>query len=450
MIVEVYDSALIRDVTYAVHSIDAHDWQIDVNVYMEYGVGAGPVQQLEGCLSLQLIGVSDVQPIEKCLVIANVDKQFKETVTLTVPKRSVKRWWPNGYGEQILYNLNVSWLGENRSILTNDIKQMPIEFLRSEKTIGIGFRTIDLCEDATDTGNLFYFKVNDVPIFMKGSNYIPSDILPEKMFDAEKIEYLMLSAKEAHMNSIRVWGGGVYESDHFYDLADRHGILIWQDMMFACAMYPVNGSFLASVEEEIAQNIRRLQRHPSILVWAGNNENEAALVQGGHFAIHSFISKQSYLLICFVVVVVYICAQDWYGTGSEDSRFQNEYIKLYRDVIEKAVRENDQWHTWLYSSPSNGNLTNRVINRNPQDNNYGDGKITHNSTSDSCRIVIWNLIYICLFVFVVVLQQYIITITFWMVGTRIYSQKHDLSRNTDFRVYHRCIVGIRPHMQRIN
>lgn len=342
VILEVYDSALIRDVTYTLHSIDANDWQIDVDVFMEYGVGTVSVEALDGCLSVELIDVLDVQPIKKCMVVTNVD-QFKETVSLTIPKRSVDRWWPNGYGEQILYNLNVTWLGENRSTLTNEIKQMPIEFLQSEKVISIGFRTIDLCEDPTDTGNLFYFKVNNVPIFMKGTNFIPSDILPEKMFDREKIEYLMLSAKEAHMNSIRVWGGGVYESDDFYDLADQHGILIWQDMMFACAMYPVNGTFLASVEVEIAQNVRRLQRHPSILVWAGNNENEAALVQ------------------------------NWYGTRTEMSRFKNEYVKLYRDVVEKAVQENDQWHTWLYSSPSNGNLSNRVINQNPQDNSYGDG-----------------------------------------------------------------------------
>lgn len=345
VILEVYDSAIIRDATYALHSIDQNDWRIDVDVYMEYGVSSESVQPLEGCLLLELIGVPEVRPIKKCMVVTNVE-QFKETVSFTVPKQSVKRWWPNGYGEQHLYSLNVTWLGENRNILTNEIKQTPIDFLQSEKLITIGFRTIDLCEDATDYGNLFYFKVNDVPIFMKGSNFIPSDILPEKQFDVQKLEYLMLSAKEAHMNSIRVWGGGVYESDEFYDLADRHGILIWQDMMFACAMYPVNKTFLASVQEEIVQNVRRLQRHPSILVWAGNNENEAALVQ------------------------------NWYGTRSELNRFTDEYVTLYRDVVEKAVRDNDQWHQWLYSSPSNGNQTNRVVNQNPQDNNYGDGNHT--------------------------------------------------------------------------
>lgn len=110
-------------------------------------------------------------------------------------------------------------------------------------------------------------------------------------------------------------------------------------------MYPVHRTFLDSVELEITQNIRRLQRHPSILVWAGNNENEAALVQ------------------------------NWYGTRKEQARFIQEYIQLYQDVVAKSVRENDEWHVWLYSSPSNGNKSQHVINANPQDNYHGDGKL---------------------------------------------------------------------------
>lgn len=135
-------------------------------------------------------------------------------------------------------------------------------------------------------------------MFMKGTNWIPSHILPEKSFNQETVHQLLSSVQDAHMNMIRVWGGGIYETDYFYDLADEFGILIWQDMMFACAMYPAFESFLEcgwselkfvqyrdrisicrSVRVEIKQNVRRIQSHPAIAIWAGNNENEAALRQ---------------------------------------------------------------------------------------------------------------------------------------------------------------------------
>lgn len=341
-----YDTAKIRDVTYRLIALES-GWQIDVSVYLESGVGSEYIRSFDGYLFVDLMDIPEIPAVQKrVMVTRSKEDEFMESVSFKVPKNLVKLWWPNGLGEQPLYRLNVSWLGENRDILTNEIKQIPVEYLRSEKIARIGFRTVELCEDAASNGNLFYFKVNDEPVFMKGSNWIPTDVLPERMFDESKIEYLVLSAKEANMNSLRVWGGGVYESDYFYDLADEHGILIWQDMMFACAMYPVKAAFLASVTEEITQNIRRMQRHPSILLWAGNNENEVALVQ------------------------------NWYGTRKEQPRFIQEYTQLYED-IDKAIRDNDQWHVRLYSSPSNGNKSN-IINSNPQDNNYGDGEIRRN------------------------------------------------------------------------
>lgn len=115
-------------------------------------------------------------------------------------------------------------------------------------------------------------------MFAKGSNWIPAEVLPEKATD-EQVYQLLLSAKMTNMNMLRVWGGGIYETDYFYDIADEMGILIWQDLMFACAMYETGDNFLKSVSEEITQQIRRLQHHPSIALWAGNNENEAALAQ---------------------------------------------------------------------------------------------------------------------------------------------------------------------------
>lgn len=184
---------------------------------------------------------------------------------------------------------------------------------------------------------------------MKGSNWIPSHILPERANDAATVNGLLQSAADAHMNMLRVWGGGLYESDEFYSRADQLGILIWQDMMFACAMYPDDESFLRSVEQEVAQNVRRLQSHASIAVWAGNNENEAALVQ------------------------------NWYGTQHERSRFDAEYVRLYANTMRPVVEANDassSGQRWLYSSPSNGPRRANVslIQTDPQDPRYGDSE----------------------------------------------------------------------------
>ena len=158
------------------------------------------------------------------------------------------------------------------------------------------------------SGRTFYLQVNDVPIFLKGSNWIPADVLPE-LVTPEKIRDLLTSCVDANMNSLRVWGGGIYELDEFYQvpgiylrymktwffrikvtllfvlmfafatrqIADELGILVWQDFMFACSMYPTTSWFLESVSVEVVQQVRRLQAHPSVVLWAGNNENEAAL-----------------------------------------------------------------------------------------------------------------------------------------------------------------------------
>uniref|UniRef100_A0A1B0GQ50 beta-mannosidase n=1 Tax=Phlebotomus papatasi TaxID=29031 RepID=A0A1B0GQ50_PHLPP len=143
---------------------------------------------------------------------------------------------------------------------------------------------------------------------------------------------------------IRVWGGGVYEDDRFYDLTDTYGILIWHDLMFACAMYPVFPDFLNSVREEVHQNVRRIQSHPSVAIWATNNENEVALVQ------------------------------NWYHTGGDRARFEQEYRKLYIDVVKKEVEATDPWRECLSSSPSNGRQTEAEgwISKDPQDWHFGD------------------------------------------------------------------------------
>lgn len=139
----------------------------------------------------------------------------------------------------------------------------------------IGLRTIELDRSADEYGATFKFILNGVPIFAKGANFIPGDSLPTR-FTKDKIEYLLDTALYSNMNMLRVWGGGYYESDTFYDLCDEKGILVWQDFMFACQPYPFfDDDFLTNVKKEVEYNIRRLRNHPSLCIWSGNNEIEA-------------------------------------------------------------------------------------------------------------------------------------------------------------------------------
>ncbi|XP_044729918.1 beta-mannosidase-like [Chrysoperla carnea] len=255
------------------------------------------------------------------------------TQNLIVPDDFVDLWWPNGYGQQILYDLNVSF---------NSSEHV-------SKSIKVGFRTIQLVEDAIENheGATFYFKINDLPMFMKGSNWIPSNILPEATTSEageKRIRKLLTDANIANMNMLRVWGGGIYESDFFYSVADELGILIWQDFMFASSMYPASESFLSNVEEEIVQQVTRLQYHPSIALWAGNNENEGNL------------------------------KHNQFGTADHYDLFKDDYIKLYADVIKTNIEKIDKTRPFVLSSPGNGKLSDEqgYIAEDPGSSKYGD------------------------------------------------------------------------------
>ncbi len=170
-------------------------------------------------------------------------------------------WWCNGLGNQPLYTVEVIYKNDNEVIST--------------ETKRIGFRNITLDTSNDAFGSNFQFVINDKPIFAKGSNYIPLDALYTRI-TKEKIYELLLECKNANMNMIRVWGGGFYESDYFYDICDELGILIWQDFGFACCAYPfMKVDFLKNVENEVVYNTKRLMHHPSLALWCGNNEIES-------------------------------------------------------------------------------------------------------------------------------------------------------------------------------
>lgn len=249
---------------------------------------------------------------EALLQISLADAQLEEALSLpeglhllerTLQVQSPDLWWPNGEGDQALYDLNIS-LGERREKLS------------------VGFRTIEVINDEDEIGLSMYFRVNGRDIFAKGANWIPTDALPSSQ-DDEKTTYLLESAAAVHMNMIRVWGGGQYETEHFYNKCDELGLLVWQDFMFACSLYPTNPEFLESVDREVRAQIPRLKSHPSLALFCGNNEDVGAL--------------------------------NWYEESRNNrDRYLVDYDRLNEGVIGKAVKELAREHTWWPSSPSAG------------------------------------------------------------------------------------------------
>jgi beta-mannosidase len=242
------------------------------------------------------------------------------TVEIPITINNPKLWQPNGYGDQLLYRFNVEFL-KDRDVIDS-------------KEISTGLRTVKLVQqpDPDGKGRSFYFEVNGKPIFAKGANYIPNDVFLTRV-SPERYEFIVKSAAEANMNMLRVWGGGIYENDIFYDLCDKYGIMVWQDFMFACAMYPGNDAFLENVRQEAIDNVKRLRNHPCIALWCGNNEIEAAW--GPYEDDRGWGWKQRYDAEQRKII--------W---KAYDTLFHH----ILPDVIKQEVPDRPYWH----SSPSAG------------------------------------------------------------------------------------------------
>ncbi len=176
-------------------------------------------------------------------------------------------WWPNTLGAQPLYTVTVELLADAHILDTTSRR--------------VGLRTLRLDRHPDEWGESFQFVVNGVPFFAKGANWIPTDTFATRI-TPETYRDILTSAADANMNMLRVWGGGIYEADTFYDLCDELGLTLWHDFMFACSGYPAfDADFMANVEAEFRDNIARLRHHPSIALWCGNNELEMGLVGDG-------------------------------------------------------------------------------------------------------------------------------------------------------------------------
>lgn len=227
----------------------------------------------------------------------------QNTCTCTLHIRGVEPWWPAGHGNQPLYRLTVNTDHDSH-----------------EATIG--FRTVEVVTDADAHGTPLFFRVNGRNIFCKGANWIPADAMPGRN-PFSYTEELLRSATEAHMNMLRVWGGGHYESDEFYAACDRLGIMVWQDFMFSCALYPAQPWFLESVRKEAEHQVKRLRHHPCIVLWCGNNEDVGALT--------------------------------WFEESRRNrDRYLVDYDRLNEGVLGTVVKTIDPDRRWWPSSPSAG------------------------------------------------------------------------------------------------
>lgn len=225
-------------------------------------------------------------------------------------------WQPNGWGKAIIYAIKFSLKKNSETI--------------DSKEERIGLRTIELIQEKDEKGKSFYFKVNGNPMYAKGTNWIPSDSFTPRI-NKEKYKKLIKDCKDANMNMIRVWGGGIYEDDEFYKACDENGILVWQDFMFAGSFYPSDEDFLNNVKEEVKDQVNRLQNHPSIALWCGNNEIDEAIVNWGY--------------------------QKQFKYSKEDSlQVWKDYKKVFHEVIPNALKENLTSEKNIYwpTSPSIG------------------------------------------------------------------------------------------------
>lgn len=277
-----------------VHITQVHtDDQVEVNVSVE----VSQLASVDSHLQVKLTSPSGEINTKK---VTSVEGNQFISFTVSNPKL----WWPNGYGDQALYQLDVESLVGGK--------------VSDTKAYKIGLRTIEVKNEIDEWGKSFEFIVNGHALFMMGANYIPEDSIVART-SKERTEKLIRDCVEANFNMIRVWGGGYYPDDYFYDLCDTYGLIVWQDFMFACSIYELTETFEATVYQEAIDNVKRIRHHASLGIWCGNNEVEEA----------------------------------WENWGwPKESKLREDYIKLFENYLPEIVKEHDPKTFYWSSSPS--------------------------------------------------------------------------------------------------
>jgi beta-mannosidase len=294
---EAWDGARVNDVQVIVKKISPDVAELTANVEVEASAAAAAVVVLDNLTNDVLAGKQQInlQP-------------GTNRVSLNFTVARPQLWWPNGLGAQPLYTFRARNLVNGR--------------VTGQKSTRTGLRTLELRQQRDEAGQSFMFVINGIPVFAKGGNWIPADSFPTRI-TKDKYRFLLESVRDTNMNMLRVWGGGIYEADEFYEMCDEMGILVWQDFMFACSMYPANQEFLDNVRAEAIDNVKRLRNHPSIVLWAGNNEVETAW-------------------------------RNWGWRQNLPASLWDDYQKIFHGVLQEVTAQYDPTRAYWPSSPHGG------------------------------------------------------------------------------------------------
>lgn len=308
----------INDVFFKQHSIE--ESVANFTAQLEFDTSLNEELIFEVLVNDEVVSKSKVK-------VDSLQKKYEIPFEIEDPKL----WWPHNLGEPYLYDMSIR-IKKGWTIL-------------DYKNVAKGIRTIELVTEKDSIGESFYFNVNNVPVYIKGSNYVPQSSLQSKVADTD-YNKLLNDVVDANMNMLRVWGGGIYENDIFYDLCDQKGILVWQDFMFACAMYPGDKEFLDNVKQEAVDNVKRLRNHTSIALWCGNNENSEGW-ENWHWK--DGLSK------------------------AQQAEVGNNYIKLFNNILPNTVRELTDNTSYWETSPK-----------------FGRGNESYNTEGDTHDWFVWH------------------------------------------------------------
>ncbi len=307
VIIEAYDEAIINDANIIQLSINSKKAILKAQVEIN--------SNIEGLRNILIINQN------KVLAQQSVNlKNGLQVVEIDFTINNPKLWWPNGLGKPDLYAFDIKLSDNNKEV--------------DSKSVTTGLRTVEVVQepDPDGKGKSFYFKINGIKVFAKGANYIPNDAFVTRVTPAD-YEKIIKSAADAHMNMLRLWGGGIYEYDIFYELCDKYGIMVWHDFMFACSMYPGGEDFFENIRQEAIDNVKRLRNHPCIVLWCGNNEIETAWAEGHENMGWGW--KQRY-------------------SPQQRKELWSNYQKIFSDILPAVVKQYGNGIFYWPSSPTAG------------------------------------------------------------------------------------------------